>query len=97
MKMFRKRVDYEAMTNEQLLEAAKRKGMIITPAINNRLMVFRAVTDDRQGAADRQDFINRLRAADGERTSRLSLLISIASLVIAVVSLGVSLILTGAN
>lgn len=79
--------NYESMTNKQLLEVAKKKGMVIPPAIHNRLTVMRMVADDRRGLADRQEFIQRLQAFDGQQRGRRSEVVAVLSLVVSVISL----------
>jgi uncharacterized protein HemY len=83
--------NFESIDNHGLLKEAKKRGIPVTPALNNRLMVIRGVMDDRRGDADRQGLIRRLQAIDNQRSTKLALAISAASLLFAVVSLSIAL------
>ena len=89
----RKTKDYESMTNRQLLAEAKRKGMIVSPAWHNRLSVIRMVRDDRLGEADRHAFIERLRSFDNQHTARTSMIVAVLSLIAAIASICISVLL----
>jgi hypothetical protein len=81
------KADYEAMTNKELLNYAKKKGIIVSPAEHNRLTVVRMVTDDRRGLADRQEFIQRLRAFDNQHIAHRSEVVAVVSFLVSLLSL----------
>lgn len=84
--------NYEAMTNQELLEAAKKKRVILSSTDSNRLNIIRGVENDRQGLVDRQAFIVRLNAFDSIVRSNCALYVSIASFAVALFSVYIALV-----
>jgi hypothetical protein len=91
--LFGNYLDYESLTNLELLGAARAKGMKVTATWNNRLTTVRGVEDDRIGSRDRREFIGMLRARDQQSSTTFSNVVSLIALLIATASLFASILL----
>lgn len=85
-------MNYESLTNKELMDIGEKKGIVITAAVRNELTTIRMVENDARGTQARQSFISRLQALDNQALSRRSFIVSILSLIIALTAIIISLI-----
>ncbi|MCK5491246.1 MAG: hypothetical protein KAI67_05385 [Candidatus Pacebacteria bacterium] len=75
---------FNSMTNKELLKIAEKEGKHVSLSVRNTLLSFRGVENDTKGDAARQSIISDLRIY---KKTKQSFVISILSILLAVISL----------